>query len=189
MPIFCQKNVNSVKITQYDQKSEEDVLFFGYFRKKALMHIYFQKKNVHSFKRHCPHAHILSKKTSIFSKTLCFYVNFFKIFIESPQLSCPYLIKNINSIKTTLYYEQKKVNRMPFFPISHGKIIALMPIFCKKTSILQKARCSQVQILSKKRPFSQKHCAPMSFFRIFHDKPPAVKTLFGQNVNTVKITL
>ena len=77
-------SILSKLITHYDQKSEEDVLFFGYFRKKALMHIYFQKKNVHSFKRHCPHAHILSKKTSIFSKTLCFYVNFFKIFIESP---------------------------------------------------------------------------------------------------------
>ena len=31
----------------------------------------------------------------------------------------------------------KKVNRMPFFPISHEKITALMPIFCKNVHSLK----------------------------------------------------
>ena len=83
---------------------------------------------------------------SILSETLCSYVNFFKIFIKNPLLSCPYLIKNVNSIKTTLYYEPKKSIWCPFFPISHEKIIAFMPIFCKK------------------RPFSKKHAALKSRF-------------------------
>ena len=77
-----------------------------------------------------------------------------------------------------------------FFPISHGKIIALMPIFCKKRPFSKKHAALKSRFCQKKRPFSQKHCAPMSFFQNFHDKPPAFKTLFGQkNVNTVKITL
>ena len=69
-------------------------------------------------------------------KNYCSYVNFFKIFIKNPLLSCPYLIKNVNSIKTTLYYEPKKSIGCPFFPISHGKTIALMPIFCKKKRLI-----------------------------------------------------
>ena len=109
------------------------------------MPIYFQKKRPFSKKTllSCPY---FVEKTSILSETLCSYVNFFKIFIKNPLLSCPYLIKNINSIKTTLYYEPKKSIGCPFFPISHGKIIALMPIFCKK------------------RPFSKKHAALKSRF-------------------------
>ena len=45
----------------------------------------------------------------------------------------------------------KKVNRMPFFPISDEKITALMSIFCQKrlfsknkTSTLLKTKCSRV---------------------------------------------
>ena len=127
---------------------------------------------------------------SILSETLCSYVNFVKIFIKNPLLSCPYLIKNVNSIKTTLYYEPKKSIWCPFFPISHWKIIAFMPIFCKKRPFSKKHAALKSRFCQKKRPCSQKHCAPKSFFQIFHDKPPAVKTLFGKkNVNTVKMTL
>ena len=40
--------------------------------------------------------------------------------------------KNVNSVKTTLYYGPKKSIGCPFFPISHEKITALMSIFCQK---------------------------------------------------------
>ena len=148
MPIFGQKNVNSVKFTHYDHKSEEDVLFSDISRKKncSNAHIFSKKKNVHSLKKHCFHAHILSKKCPFFQKHCALMSIFFKIFIKNPLLSCPYLIKNVNSIKTTLYYEPKKSIWCPFFPISHGKIIPFMPIFCKK------------------RPFSKKHAALKSRF-------------------------
>ena len=103
IPIFGQKNANSVKITHYDQESEKDVLFFGFFTKKICSnaHIFSKKKRQFSKKTllSCPY---FVEKTSILSETLCSYVNFFKIFIKNPLLSCPYLIKNINSIKTTL---------------------------------------------------------------------------------------
>ena len=40
------------------------------------------------------------------------------------------------------------------------------------------------------RPVSQKQFGLMSFFQDFHEKPPAVKPIFGQkNVNPLKITL
>ena len=108
MPIFGQKNVNSVKFTHYDQKSEYDVLFSDISTKKiALMPIYLKKKRSFSKKSllSCPY---FVEKMSILSETLCSYVNFSKNFIKNPLLSCPYLIKNVNSIKTTLYYEPKK---------------------------------------------------------------------------------
>ena len=62
---------------------------------------------------------------------------------------------------------------MPFFPIFYVKIAAHMPILCQK-----------------KRPFSQKHCALMSNFSNFHEKPPAAMPIFGQkNINSVKAPL
>jgi len=120
---------------------------------------------------------------------MCSYVNFFKIFIKNPFLSCPYLIKKINYIKTTLYYEPKKSIGCPFFPISHGKIIALMPKFCKYTYSPKSTLLSSLDFVKKTAILSKTLCSYVIFSN-FHDKPPAVKTLFGhKNVNTVKITL
>ena len=109
------------------------------------MPIYFQKKNVNFLKKTALMPIFCRKNVHSFRNNvlLC---QFFQNFHQKPLLSCPYLIKNVNSIKTTLYYEPKKSIGCPFFPISHGKIIALMPIFCKK------------------RPFSKKHAALKSRF-------------------------
>ena len=65
----------------------------------------------------------------------------------------------------------KKINRMLFFPIFHEKTILLMPIFCQKNVHSLKTQCSHAHILSKKRPFSQKHSIVMSFFQIFIKNP------------------
>ena len=67
-------------------------------------------------------------------------------------------------VKTTLYYGPKRSIGCPFFPIFHENINTFMPIFCQKTSILSKTHCSHAHSLSKKHPFSQKHCALMLFF-------------------------
>ena len=52
-----------------------------------------------------------------------------------------------------------------------GKITALMPIFCQKTSILQETRCSNDHILSKKRPFCKKIRCSHAIIFIFFKTP------------------
>ena len=114
MPIFCQKNVNSVKITHYDQKSEEDVLFFGYFTKKALMYIYFQKRTS-----------ILSKDTALmpifcrknvhFFKNTVLLCQFFQNFHRKPLAVMPIFDQKHQFYQNYTILWAKKVNRMPFF--------------------------------------------------------------------------
>ena len=99
--------------------------------------------------------------------------------------------KNVNSVKTTLYYGPKKSTGCPFFPILHEKINALMPIFCQKNVHSLKNHAALIPI------FCQKNFNPLKntvlsciFFQIFHEKPPAVMPIFGQkNVNSVKTKL
>ena len=81
--------------------------------------------------------------------------------------------KNVNSVKSTLYYVAKKnVNMMLFFSdflqknqCSHAHIFL-------KSFLSLKTRCLYAHILSKKRTLSQKHFDFMSFFQIFYEKPP-----------------
>ena len=123
----------------------------------ALMSVFCQK-NVNSLKKHCSHAHILSK--NILSKTRRSHVFFFSKIRD--LLSCPYFVKkplfskktrryhvfsleffiknrntvmpksgqkNVNSVKTILSYGPKKSKWYPFFPILNEKASLFMPIF------------------------------------------------------------
>ena len=129
------------------QKSQQDALYLRFFTKKLLLSCHFCQKNVHSLKNTLFSRAYLVRKTSIFSKTLCFHVNFFKIFIKNPLLPCLYLVKkNINSVKALLY----------FWPKSQQD--ALFSDFSSKNN------CFHADILSKKRLFSQKHNALISIF-------------------------
>ena len=118
---------------------------------------YFVKKRPFSKKRHYSNSHFV-KKRFILSKPRCSF-HFLEIFIKMPSLPCPYLVKKCQFCQTTLYYGPEKSIRCPFFPTLHEKIFAVVPIFCQKMSILKKSQCSHGHILSKKRRFSQKHCA------------------------------
>ena len=129
------------------QKSQQDALYLRFFTKKLLLSCHFCQKNVHSLKNTLFSRAYLVRKTSIFSKTLCSHVNFFKIFIKNPLLPCLYLVKkNINSVKALLY----------FWPKSQQD--ALFSDFSSKNN------CFHADILSKKRLFSQKHNALISIF-------------------------
>ena len=78
------------------------------------------------------------------------------------------------SILSKLQYFMSHRSQCPFFLIFHEKIAALVPIFYQKYvySLKIKTRCSQVHVSSKKRPFTQKHCALMSFvFNVFMKNP------------------
>ena len=105
---------------------------------------------------------IFCQKTSILTKTLCLHVIIFSIFLW----------------KT---------------PSSHAHIWSKKPPFCENDTLLWAKKVNSMHwahILSKKRPLSQKHNALVTFFSIFHEKPPAVMPIFGQkNVNSVKTTL
>ena len=74
------------------------------------------KKNVHYLKTHCFHAHIFCQKNvHSLKKTLLSY-NFFKFFMKNPQTCQTHIwFKNVNSVKTTLYYGPKKSKGCIFF--------------------------------------------------------------------------
>ena len=57
---------------------------------------------------------------------------FFYFLWKIPYCHAHIWSKNVNSVKTTLYYGPTKSIGCPFFPICHEKITALMPIFGQK---------------------------------------------------------
>ena len=162
MPIFGQKNVNSVKTTlYYGPKKSIGCPFFPIFHEKITAAIFCQKK-VHSLKNTlllCPY---FVKKTSILSKTQCSHVIFFKFFMKNPCCHAHIWSKKRQFCQNYTILWAKKVNRMPFFSdfsrknyCSHAHIMSTnahslkntllsWPYFVKKTSILSQTRCSHV---------------------------------------------
>ena len=117
-------------------------------------------------------------KTSILSKTLCFYVIFFfKYRMEYPWPLSPFLVKKRQFCQNYSTFWVHKVNKIPLFSdvfqknqSSHAHILSknylfskntlfLCPYFVKKTSILTKKHCS--------------HQFSHYFFKFLHVKPPA----------------
>ena len=128
------KHVNSVKNPHYGPKKSIGCPFLPFFHENyCLMPIYiFKKKNVRSLKTHYSHDHFVEKTYILSELRNIVLLCQLKKNMKNPLLSCPWS-KNVNSVKTTLYYEPKKSVWRPFFPIYHEKIIALM---CEKTSNL-----------------------------------------------------
>jgi len=138
MPIFGQKSeksVNFVKITlDYMPKKSMDALFSNFSQKITVVTpIFWQKTYI--LGKQTALMPIFSKKTLNFQKQGAL-ITFFKIFHEKPLLSCPYLVKNVNFVKTTQYYGPKKLLGCPFFPIFTKKSMLSCPYFVKKPSIL-----------------------------------------------------
>ena len=129
-PLSCihlANNVNSVK-THYimGPKVKKNTLFLRFFTKKtATSYSYFVKKTSILLKP-CSHAHILSKNVHSLKNTV-FSFNFSKFSMKNTLLSCTYLVQK-TLILSKLH--GKKVNRIPSFSDFHGKINALIPIFC-----------------------------------------------------------
>ena len=171
MPIFCQNNVQSLKNTVLScpklhyimgPKSQKDALFFLFFTTKyQLLCPYFVRKTSILKKTRYSYAHSLSKKRPLSQKHNAF-MSSFSFFHEKPLLSCPYLVQKKHWFcqNYTILWD-KKVNRIPFLLIFYQKITALMPTFCQKNAYSLKTPRSNAHILSKNRPFSQKHVAHM----------------------------
>ena len=115
---------------------------------------------------------IFCQTTSFLSKTHCYHFIFFFFKFSTrnpPAVMAIFGQKAVNSVKSTLFYGPKKVNRTPFFfhfftkksMLSCSQFVmsyleknsVLMSIFCPKTS------------------FFQKHSALMSFDQIIHENP------------------
>ena len=129
----------------------------------------FCQQNIHSpkntmlpclyFVQKHPNIHLL-----INTVLLC---RFFKVFMKNPILPCPYYVKNVNYVKTTLYLGSKKLIKCLVF-LFLTKNITYISIFCPRKSILKKkTRYSHAHILSKKLQFSQKQPPLISSFLNF----------------------
>ena len=91
--------------------------------------------------------------------------------------------KNVNSVKNTHYGPKKSIG-CHFFSIFSRKNYCLMPIYIFKNKNVHSliTHYSHANILSKKRPFSQKHCALMSNKKN-HEKSPSVMPIFDQKTS------
>ena len=151
MPILIQKRQFCKNYTMLRPKKNNRIPFLLFFTKKSVLSCpYFVKKVISLKITHisCPY---FVKKTSLLSKTLCSYVVFVKFFVKNTLLASHIWPKKVDSI--TSYYGPKKSIGCPFFPISHEKISAVMPIFCQQNVHSLKTHCSYVHILSKKNQF------------------------------------
>ena len=172
MPIFCQKNVSSLKnialmsfffkflmknLYQHahnwskNANSVKNILYYGpkdsigcpfflsIFHEKidALMPIYCQK-NRPFCEKHVALMPIFCQKKVHSLKTRFSHVIFQFFYEKTPYFAFIHKIgqKNVNSVKTTLYYGPKELIGCFYFSSFHEKIIALMPIFCQKMSLL-----------------------------------------------------
>ena len=149
----------------------------------------FSQKYVYSLKTHCFHTHI-SQKTSILSKTRCSHVFFFfQIFHEKLLLSCTWLVKKCQFCQNYTLFWAKKVNMMPFFPISHKNYCSYVHILSKNVHSL-KRNSSHLHVLSKKTSTLLKTQCSHVFFFYFSQTPHTLmpifcqKRQFSQNQNT-----
>jgi len=158
MPIFGQKNVNSVKTTLYykPKNSIRPPFVRIYLKNTVLMPIFYQKTSI--LKKHIVLTPIFCKKCP-FAQKHGVLASFFKILMKYPCCNVHIWSTNVNAVQITLLFGWKKSIGCPFFHLSlkndcsYAHImskklqfsnIALMPIFCQKTSILSKTRRSHV---------------------------------------------
>ena len=99
MPLSCPC---SIKKHQFCQKYTilwasrvNRMPFFPIFLEKiAVLKPIFRQRNVNLLKITLPSYPNFVKKTSIFSKKLCYHVIFFKLVTKNPLLPFPYLLRN-----------------------------------------------------------------------------------------------
>ena len=136
------------------------------------------QKDVHSLKNtllSCPY---FVEKTSILSKTLYSHIIFLTFKWKIPCCHAHIWSKNHRFCQNYIILWVKKGNRMLFFSrFFREKSPLPCPYFVKKTSILEKNALLSSPYFITKRPVSQKCCALMSLFQIFHEKPTAVKPI------------
>ena len=123
-------------------------------------------------------------------------MHFFQIFHEKTTVLIPiFCQQNDHYLKKTRILLKAQCSHV-YFQIFMKNPILLCPYLVKQKRkvffllFAMENPCSDAHILSKIRPFSQKILFPCSFFQIFHQKTPAVMSIFGQkNAISVKTTI
>jgi len=115
---------------------------------------------------------------------------FSKFFIKTQYSHAHIWSKNVNSVKTTLFYGHKSQKDALFVPLFHEKITALMLIFYQKYVYSLKTHCSYTDISQKKSILSKTRCSHVFFFFKFFIKNSCCRAHdWSKNVNSVKTTL
>ena len=96
-------------------------------------------------------------------------MTFFYIFLKNPLLLYPYLVKNVNSVKT-------KSIGCSFFPIFHDNVTAFMPMLCQKNFPSLK-NTLLMPIFVQRNVHSLKNIMIKKKYR---EKPPTVMPIFRQ---------
>ena len=140
MPIFGQKTSILLKLHYFMVIKVKRMLFlFRFFMKKSLLSCSYFIKNTSILLKHTALIPILVKKTSILSKTRCSHVFFFfQIFHKKLLLSCTWLVKKCQFCQNYTLFWAKKVNMMPFFPISHKNYCSYVHILSKNVHSLKR---------------------------------------------------
>ena len=115
MPIFCQKNVHSLKNTVLPCH------FFQIFMKNPFLSCPFLVKKMS----------ILSKLHYILGPKSQQGISFFKVFTIKLLLSCSYFVKSVHSLKNTLLSCPYFVKKGPFSQ-KHSVLMSLFRIFYEK---------------------------------------------------------
>ena len=155
MPIFGQKTSILLKLHYFMViKVTRMPFLFRFFTKKSLLSWKYFIKNTYILKKtHCSHAHISQKNVHSLKNTMLSCAFFSNFSWKTPAVV--HMIGQKTSILSKLHsILGQKSHRMPFFPISHEKITALMSIFCKKNVNSLKINSSHLHVLSKKRQLS-----------------------------------
>jgi len=108
---------------------------------------------------------VCCKKMSILSKNGALMSFFSNCVWKTPFCHAHDWSKSVKSVKTTLYCAPKRSIGWYFF---RKKIIAFMPIFCQKTSILLKKHLFCPYFVKKMFILSKTLCSHVIFFKIFH---------------------
>ena len=155
MPIFGQKTSILLKLHYFMViKVNRMPFLFRFFTKISLLSCqYLSKIRLFSKKHSALMPILVKKKRPLSQKHSALMWFFFNFSWKTPAVV--HMIGQKTSILSKLHsILGQKSHRMPFFPISHEKISALMSIFCQKNVHSKKRNSSHLHVLSKKRPLS-----------------------------------
>ena len=166
---FC-RNYNIL----WDKKSKKCIVFPIFHENIAnLMAICYKKK--HSFSKKPALMPIFCQKTSILSKTYFFHL----IFENFPwKTRCCHAHSWYKKRQFCHNYTAKKSIGERFFPIFHGKINALVPLFCWKNVHFLTTTLLSCPYFVKNVHAPKNKMISCHFFQNCHEKPPTVKPIF-----------
>ena len=165
---------------------------FRFFLKKSLLSCkYFIKNTSIIFsKKHTALMPILVKKRPFSQKHNALMCFFFKFFMKNSCCRAHDQSKNVNFVKTTLYFGPKKSQDALFSYFSRKSFCSYVNILSKKRPFSKKKQLSSPRFVKKTSTLLKTNCSHVFLFLIFHKLPIlscryfVKKRQFCQNQNT-----